>query len=566
MISRHPKEFIYSQIDVMPIIDAAKNHDWNKARELLDSGYSLLWVDDHLKDSAMRILAKEVSDKSMISKLLAYSRDANGIDSDAHRFVTIEAIIGGVKNKERCRLDELSLYTNLVKYYLECTPLADMEDGDIGGLNADKEGYPVSADSIYYLCRGGRDELALKHLKWLYERLLAVDDHEQPRIQLYNGVTAIMRAAAQHGNIDMDELTGKVKAALKNQHNERVLSIAIAEGAPNGHEEWAFNHLDKLINRHEPDLDDVIGEAIISAARQGHADIIFKLCERASKIGADKTKRFAQLLSYSTGAALAQEHFALVKVLMHMVPEFNAKSADLKEINAWPEIKVKRMFHMIRDFKLFTNIALRAGVAKNVNAPNWIAALKKEYGLDEMSNEGFEVLVHDPDIIQLFLLQYKSTKDISPGSAPPDKQYFSGDLFGEIANQYITDRLTHNDIVCFIAQMKKELDPLKMRKHGDISFFRLRHLLDPVNEKTMSPEEMQHCIEVRKEISVILNDYINTKRYFGKDYKTTVTELREALYDAATPAIIRKQLEKHLAEPLPSLQKSCLQVLAKHQI
>ena len=67
-------------------------------------------------------------------------------------------------------------------------------------------------------------------------------------------------------------------------------------------------------------------------------------------------------------------------------------------------------------------------------------------------------------------------------------------------------------------------------------------------------------------LEMILNDYINTKRYFGKDYKTTVTELREALYDAATPAIIRKQLEKHLAEPLPSLQKSCLQVLAKHQI
>jgi hypothetical protein len=562
MIATHPKEFIYSHINLLPLIDAARSRDWNKVKELLDNGYSLLWIDENLKDSAMRILAKELSDKDMIIKMLTYSRDVNGADSEAHKYIVTEATIGGIKNRACCKLEEIAAASKYAKFYRECVPLADMEDGDIGGLNLDKEDYAVSANSIFYLCRGGRDDLALQQLGWLYEKLLAIDDHESPRIQLYCAVTALLRAAAQHDNLDMELMTEKVKVVLKNQHNEPVLNIAIAEAGANGHENWAFKHLDHIVKNNHPDLDEVIGECIVSAARQGHADMVFKLCERAKKAKIDKTERYINLLSCAVGSALVNEYFALAKVIMHMVPKFAAKPADLKELNAWPETKIKRMIKMIRDTRVITNIALHSGLDKRINSSHWISALKKEFGLDDMSNAGFETLVHDTKIIQFFLLQYKPVEV----SASQDKQYFSNDLFGTLAKEYISDKLSSNDIACFITQMNKEMDPLKSRKHGDISFFRLRHLLDIPDEHNLSPEDMHHCIQVRKEISEIIDEYLNTKHYFGNDHKDVVVKLRDALYDAVSPAMIRKLLEKHLTTPLPSLLKKCMPVFAKHQV
>lgn len=566
MEASHPKEFIYSQINLMPLIEAGRNRDWKKLKELLDNGYSLLWIDDQMKDSAIRILAKEVTDKEIISKLLAYSRDENGVDSEAHKYIVAEATIGGIKNRKSCKLEEIAAASKYAKYYRECVPLADMEEGDIGGLNADSESYEVNASTIFYLCRGGRDDLALKHLSWLYEKLLAVDDHESPRIQLYNGVSAIMRAAAQHGNIDMSLMTEKVKVVLKNQHNDQVLKIAIAEAGGNGHEKWAFHHLDQLIQNNATDLDEIIAESIVSAARQGHADMVFKLCERAKQAKVDESERYIDIMSCAAGSALANEYFTLAKVIMQMVPSFKAKPADLQEINAWPEIKIKRMFRMMRDYRVITSIALHSGLDKSVNSPHWISALKKEFGLEEMSNQGFEMLVHDTDMIQYFLLQYKMPDQSNKDEPSGQKQYFSNDLFGSLAQKYISEKLVQKDIECFMARMKKEMEPKKMRKHGDISFFRLRHLLNKPNEHMLSAEDMHHCIEVRKEISDILVEYLNTTHYFGNDYKEVVVELREALNDAVSPAMIRKLLEKHLTTPLPGLLKKCMPVFAKHNV
>src|SRR5690606_19308077 len=120
----------------------------------------------------------------MLIKMLDYSSKVNGADSEAHKYITTEATIGTHTNKRVCKLEEIAAASRYAKFYRECVPLADMEDGDIGGLYADKPDYAVSTDSIFYLCRGGREDLAIKHLEWLYDNLLAVDDHESPRIQL----------------------------------------------------------------------------------------------------------------------------------------------------------------------------------------------------------------------------------------------------------------------------------------------------------------------------------------------------------------------------------------------
>jgi hypothetical protein len=532
MKARHPSEFIYAPINLMPLIEAAKAKDWVLVNSLLESGYSLLWTDSTLKETAIRILAREAVGDEIVLGLLDISIREHGINSKAHIFAVTEAIIGRRSNIDGCDVNELSKRIDRSNY-MECENTAEMEASSYIDMPHTLKHIKITPEVLFHLCRGGHDTSAIK----LLETFKGPEVSKRVR---YQAIAAIMRGVARNRKVDIDSVIVQVRQALemKGAISDDPLYIAVAEAIVNEHDDWAFKKIAQPRILSQPNLDVILGEAVISAARYGRADIIFQLCQIMKQT--EETEKFKQLLSCAAGAALVNEHFSLAKIILQMVPEFNAKPEDLAELNAWPQCKVKRMLSLIRDCKMFTDIALHSGIAANVNSPEWLAALKEEYGLNAMSNDGFNKLMHNTDMIKA-LLQHRG-QDAVTNNIP----------------------LTPEDIKIFQIAAQEAKEKAKKTGHINISFFRLNQLVMMPNTPRENLEAMKNSVKIRAEIDEILSRYQSKSHLFSNG---PVLALVDELHGAVNTNVIHQLLlEKLSAFGHKSLLKECLDVLNRHGV
>jgi hypothetical protein len=446
-----------------------------------------------------------------------------------------EAFIGRKSNVFSSDTIEMSFRIDRTNY-IQCINTAAMEtDAHIDVPHILKH-VKITPEVLYHLCRAGRDTVAIQLLATYKDQKYSDYDREL-------AIAAIMRGAAHNPKVDLDDLRVYIRRAL-DISGDLPLYIAVAEAIVSQHGDWAFLKIAEPRILSQMNLDVILGEAVVSAARYGRADIIFQLCQIAKQteetMQPAETEKFKHLLSCAVGAALVNEHFSLAKLIMQMVPEFNAKPEDLAELNAWPQCKVKRMLSLIRDCKMFTDIALHSGIAANVNSPEWIAALKEEYGLSAMSNDGFNTLMHNTDMINTLL-------KLRGQGVPPNNIHLSPE-----------------DINIFLMAAQEAKEKSKKTSHVNISFFRLNQLVELPNAPKESLETMKNGVKIRAEIDEILARYQSRSHLFSNG---PVLALIDELHNVVSTNVMHQLLiEKLSAIGYKSLLKECLDVFNRHGV
>ncbi len=527
MQARHPspKEFAYLPIELAPLIDAASRGNWEELKALLDNGYSLRWFDPTTNQPAIHLIAQRAQ-PDLLKKIIEYSRIMNGPDSEAHQFIVLET--------SRDPVHESALLHNIIHQSQHTT-------------NPEDDSYPISPASIYYAELNDKSELARTHL-----RRACVD----PQLDFEACLAAIFQATARaHGEPGLMSLLEVISADCLDMKDEIITRTAIAEAFACKHESWAWHHLNALIKTNAPNLDGYLGAAIVSIARRGNSTLIFDLCERAKELNIDKSAVFIQSLAHASAGALVNEHFLLAKIIMQMVPHFEAKPSDLIELQKWPANKVESMFRAIRNYKIFTDIALHSGLASHINSMAWSHALKKEYGLANMSDAGFNYLIHHPDVICI-LFTYRPDLSKTPAKASVDRGVIQA-LLQRIGHDFPVQEMHH--FLNALCQSREAAKKSTSHHH----FFRIRYLLDEHTDKRATPSEEQACLKIKAELSALLSKYRESRTPETKDI---ATRLHTELLDMVTLQMIKKTLDKNIAlAPGNPLFKKCKEIFNKHQ-
>ncbi len=173
-----------------------------------------------------------------------------------------------------------------------------------------------------------------------------------------------------------------------------------------------FNRLDdawKLLKIYRKNngsqLDLLVGDAIISATRNGCTKEVIALCDYAKKENIE-TALLMSKMSEAAGCALAGEHCLLAKTLVERAPKFSANRQDLSELNEWNEGKILQAMRTINDLHIFydiaceidkDNIAMRESSSEEDTAKSseasWLAILKETCGLYAISDEGDHIAI-----------------------------------------------------------------------------------------------------------------------------------------------------------------------------
>jgi len=492
-----------------------------------------LWFDSKQKKSAMRLIA-DIASKEMVGKLIEYSIKENGLDSAAHAFILFESSSDPLKAIAELhgQLENTSYSPDPESsYFLNCPA------------------------SVYYLYTTDQTEDAKKYVNYACSY---PDQSETPGF-----IAAIVQAASCLGEVFLINVFSSIEfhyevespdEVSRTQRTDLAKRVALAEAAACGQLPWALNYLQSFIDRGVDNLDEILGEAIISAARRGDSFLIYNiLFEKAKQLKVDKTQRFMGLIACASAAALVNEHFVLAKTLMLMVPHLEAKPADLKELQKWPASKVARMFNAIRNYKIFTDIAMHSGLTSQVNSMAWSNALKKEYCLEKMSNEGFNYLVHDVEAMRL-LFSYRPDPCLSPGKS------IDRTLLVQIM-QITKDKLPPADVVHFMSALA---DARRQTAAGNQShLFRVRYFLDERSDSRASPDEERVCLEIREELSALFQKYSGS---IFSGVRELATRLHATLLDAVSLQMVKKILDKETQNaPNSSLLKECKKIFNIHQ-
>jgi hypothetical protein len=574
-----PKEFVYKPIDLTPLLEAARDQRFDRVAELLAQGYSLLWKDHKHHKSAIRIMAEEgltdVVEMIIVrfgSNLPAIVNDC-GIRQTFREFLLTEAIDGAIIGNRQLVLQKLKsncsegnnndFFSNREAFArIERYGLAEGTLQEIGPNN----------EYFLRLTRGG-------HLDYVTKLLAVVaTDERYGDYHISEFVKVILKAVTVNPSIDLMEFTHQVKRIVRTNikngatYESLVLQAAIDAAAGSGNEMLTFQLCAEYKQHQNVLMDDCIGKAIICAARAGHAKLLLHLCDYAEREQA-KTERFMRHLSESAGAALVNDHVALSKFIMQLTPTFDAPLRDWIIICDWPHEKLSCLFGLIKDYKSFTDIAFNSGLADNRQKTAWIFNLKKEYGLNAMSDEGFNTLVHHPEVIK-FLLQYKRpTGRVAGGGDVPR------DLLVVITQWTKNENLPAEDIYKFLAAMDNAREQVKITRKKNPNnqpqgnhFFRVKYLVDPPSEHRASAAELECCIDIRKNMNQLINEYLDGGIF--NDHKLEVMALQEHLNDAVSVKMIYKVLLKSVEEsqqewikPMhKKLLKRCLEVLERPDI
>lgn len=530
--NKHPrdaKEFLYHRIDLTPLVDAAKKNDWGKLKSLLDNGYSLLWSDHKSKKSAMRLI-KENGNYHLVEKVIEYSSALHGKDSAAHCCVMLEEANDPLK----CAV---KLYNAAHNALMSDNPASD--------------DFLVDPTSVYYL-----------YMQDPYAAMKLIRDDNRYFKDNYALLAALLRAAAKRlDDTKLVELFDTfVMAESDNPEREAdIKKLGLSIAAENGMLEWVLFQIKEMQKHGAPDLEEYFGSAIVGAARGGRSKLLFSLYKLAGEYQLDHSDAFIKHFSYAAGAALVNENYMLAKAIMQLVPHFNAYPADLEELKSWQSCKIERMFKMIRNYKIFTDISLHSGLAKGIDAMSWSHALKVEYGLEDMSDEGFNELIHHPEALTL-LFKYEPAKNI-------DKASFNNPVNANVIQlllQHAGLTLSVEDMNAFLKVMNQAKAEVN-RKPSSIPFFRLRHLIDEKPNARMTPQEQAIFLETKNEIMKKLNEKIR-ERMVLSNTKALAKQLRENLLDVTSMQMLKKALDKATKENKNNaLLKECKGIINKHQ-
>ncbi len=548
--STNPSKLTQHHVDLAPlktaIIKAHKSHDWSPVEKMLEGDYSLLWLDTELGVSVTRLLASDAKTSHVIPQLLDFSRQQNGVNSDAHRFVLLEAAIGRIQNSNALALHDIAVHSgDMRKFYQEIEALADMGRQHIGHLvfaNGEQPGIKPSAETVDHLLRGGHTALATDHLS-------AIVEHSPNQDELNSAIRAYIRGRLNRDNIDSmgSEIMTLLAREFPSKNRQiNVLALTVAEALEIGCDEWALSRLEDWADR-ESEVDnydaDIFGEAIISAARSGRIDLVLKIIELAKKKKLEKNPRFQTLLACAAGAALTKEHYSTSKVVMLLSSRFSATERDMIELCTWPVKKIERLSRVLHDYKLFTEIV--SHVINPEDKLRWVSALKQEYGLQEMSDAGFLSLLEHPEGLQK-LFYDKAHKEV-------------------MADSFNDNHLSKQDLQVFTAVMNHARVEAQKPNHGKISFFRLCHLANHAQRATVSPEVLKRSLEVKNEIDVILNKF-GAELLHTRESKQIVKACQAALSRANTPEKIAKVLRKYLGKlKNGKLLADCMAIVDKTQ-
>lgn len=508
----NPKEFAYARMQLMPLVEAALQGDWSNVKELLDRGYSLLWVDPENKKSAIKMIRDacaemNIDGRSIVSKLCEYARAEYGQESDSYLFVLLETSDKSV--------------ASYVKLY-------NSTNGKRCSNDPWDESFPLTADGIFYLYVNDNYLRAHDLLKRAYNAKCAGKISND---QFEACVSGLMRAAAlSYTNIDLIGEVGFCAKVFKNEPRYIFVKSAISAAASLYHCSWAECYIRQAVEDNDPMLDVYIGEAIIGAARGGRGDYVAELLELAKELNVSKSERFLDLLACASGAALVNDHIMLAKTLMLMVPHFKAKPIDIDELKKWPQHKVERMFATIRDYKMFTDIALHSCLVAGINTKAWTNALKKEYGLSGISDQGFKFLINQPKLIT-FLLKYKL------GENEIENLTIDNETIKKHLNDNSPIHLSKEDIKVFMqALLQAREDGRKPNNH--VPLYRLNFFAGTKEYTHYTQDEERVCLEIKKKITKLLGPPTKSRKN-----KTKVEHLHDALIEACTLQDLKHLLE-----------------------
>lgn len=533
---------------IAAIIEADKSQDWSKVQKMLEIGYSLLQADIIKDSSLVRSLASNPSTCHVIPSLLAFSKKENGVGSEAHKFIVVEATIGCLEMGDRnlLTIDTIGKYTkDLLVYYSETLKLAEMRRREIGHLVFEEGNEfgiaPIkpTPETVYHLCRGNHHEQATKHLK-------EIADNQSHEI-VAEAIRSYLKAVSDNyrGHFEWTDAIQYLRNEILSQRNLFLINVyhlVVAEAIVTDRNNVGVG-FDMLESSITDDIDDstaeLFGEIITHAARAGRTDVVLKACELARKKKLDKNERYQQLLARAAGAALVKEHFSLAKIVMLMSPKFDATERDMVELYYWPTSKIQRLSRALNDYKLFTDI-VRAE-EKCTDKLRWISALKNEYGLQKMSDEGFLNLLEHPEGLQ------KLFHD-------PKHKY-------NIADNFNDDHLSEADLKVFRDVMAVAKSEAQQPSHGKISFFRLAHLAHAAEKRTHSVETLKQSIDMKSELVAMLTKFTSGHLQLDKT-KEAASKCLAALSKANTPEAVSKVIQKHLSNN-PILRVKCKQIIDK---
>jgi len=143
------------------------------------------------------------------------------------------------------------------------------------------------------------------------------------------------------------------------------------------------------------------------AAKYGQMTLVSKLCDllKSADIAPDN---YFQILMEATGNAMKENHFALMRKLMDKVP-VNVAGAGLPVLG-WHREQILHLYRQVRDPLICYQIAMSQHAAViGVNGKSqdfWLSILKEEYHLNEMSDEGFGIVVNHPEMVYLLARTY----------------------------------------------------------------------------------------------------------------------------------------------------------------
>lgn len=530
------EEPINTPVDITPLLIATKKHDWETFDTLIRNGCSLLWVDNETSKTVIRLLAEEGNGIAVIHIL---KHELNNAKADENtimqEFLLAEAIHGAVLGEQTDILNQINseILNQEHKHFLTKNIwLAEVETGKYG-FDELKDISPYNvAEALFHLVRGKSHGVSIQLLKHHVENLMRQGEPNEEAEQLIiSMIWSIAEGAGLNPAIDFNNFIRECELALISKNDVNALihfedinrkyiwelnRAEIAISAANGNIDHALKQLSTYKFNKGNNLDLAVSQAIISAAKRGRWSVIQKLYAYAKHESLD-TPLFMSRLAEAAGSALVHEHFSLTKLIVQIAPTFSCTNQDNARFSQWSDKQIARSFRLIDDPHIFYEIACA------LPDPRWLTLLKSEYGLTEMSNEGFHNLVKHPEFVQ-FLFQYK----MPANTLPPD-------IIKLLVKSVPDCNLSNRDMDIFMSIVTTAKEDAQKSERKNTSLFRLHCLL-------ISPSSHHCCNTIKEQIIALLDEYLSGIHL----HKSEVRQLRHEVNSAKNIKGIYDCVQQHV--------------------
>lgn len=314
-----------------------------------------------------------------------------------------------------------------------------------------------------------------------------------------------------------------------------------------------------------------IENALCEAAKNGHAELTLDLCDELKNNSAFASSDVFKFISRAAAYAMASEHYALARALLHRTPVFSTLMSDVQiEFREWNAAQIKQLFLHIKNPRFCVEIAARldkdridykiGGLLVEQNLwKKQLVVFKKMYGLDALSDEGFLEIISHPETIQWLTNTTNTNQALKTNTV--DVHHLPVDILRLIALRIDTDsaRLSGNDLNIIRTMLNNKDTPERILLH---------HLIAPFYQKPRASEEGFKCYrEIRKNVIDMLEPL---RVAAGKGAKTNeISKLIDTIKQADTLQKIyyHLQLISHYSQdkPLVSAVDKCLLLFKSDQ-